>query len=1275
MTLDDIFKTARNKIGGLASGFNTAKTNLATGLSNVGATARNIGREFKQLPTNLSTFEGQQNFTNRFNQASKDLPLSGVFKTVGNYGINRFAAPLAQVPNAAASAHDNLKQVFAPKQTIGQRAGNLANAGINTLRVAGGLTPIDDPLWTGIDFIKGANRADNRGKGLIANLKSGVQSASLEKPTGLGETLFKDPTLQDVGNLVELPLMIASGRVAGKRAAANHPTLKLIKENMDDAIDALKISKLQNSRLYNKNIKPGDVIDDWTMFDKKLQKIAPDLYNDKGLQKLKLEDPKRYFEATRLELMDRMEAINPGLLGLNMRSTRSTKKNAQPTDILSPAQTTTAPQKSARLATQRKGALGLETQPTSPNPLSSEPVPSQVLKSAGKTTQSKLKSSQSPLEPNLSRPTTEASPINVNRLDLDDTQKARVLDTQVKELRDVLGDKEVVRIAQGAGIDTKTHTIDQTARKIAEQLNVRRQVVELENKRTQLLNSGGTEEELAAITRQIAETSRISREQGTDIARQLSARRIIANEINTPMQRVFMLLDKAGVNPDVYVKEATKIDFNNGNQVVDFYRKFAPASTSNWLDLVRYNSMLSSPNTHINNFFSNLQGSVLVAPIEKTITGSLDALKSALTGSKRQYYAGEGMAYAKGYLSSVGKAVENFSNVMKGKNLIANPDYKDIPLTQSGSNWRRVENSLKQPMSLLEAADQLFTALTRGGVNESLNYRASKSGKSIPNADILADAEAAKRLFRSDLGDNQGSNLLNAIDALGNTIQGLKSHKNPIVSTIARFSLPFVRTPTNVLKQGVEYSPLGLGTMWGARNKTEQLSKAIMGSSIGISAAMLLGSDRLTFAEPTGEKQKAAFRAAGMQPYSVKIGDKWLSYSKLHPAIAFNLALVAAVKNAEDTGSLNQSQADTVLKGLSKWMNFFADQSYVKSIGDLVSATKGDVESPARLVGNYAQQLVPYRALMGWVARIVDPYQRKVDPDGSILDKQLQQLATQIPFISKTVPARLGPTGEPIENQNRFINALSPVKVTTENPENKQIFDLLQEQSKLDKTKTKMKKQLQREINQGKATNPFVDEAQAAEEMPTSTIRLDPKQQIELSIAKDKQKLTGEDQTYMNYMIFTDSNGKQKTVDLGRIQNPPTKPEKTGNKELDKQLMSDYKGELTSIKNDITELYKAGKIDKDTAAAALDEIEATYKSASGSGGISQATINKIISQLNQVNNDIAEIMKPTKTKRTSNVSTLEKLLAQSRSQKTTSPTDLNDIFASASKKIRNLRVS
>lgn len=518
---------------------------------------------------------------------------------------------------------------------------------------------------------------------------------------------------------------------------------------------------------------------------------------------------------------------------------------------------------------------------------------------------------------------------------------------------------------------------------------------------------------------------------GTDIGRKLQSFSINADPKEaTAMEQILEGVIKQNKNADEILKAAQGVDFNDPKQAATFYRQFVKPNASEWLDTLRYNSMLSSPNTHINNVFSNFVQSGIVKPLEKTTTGVVDFLAHG-SNSKRTSFVGEGPAYAKAYLSSVRDAAQSFSKVMKGESASTNLDTRNIPLAPGGGFAGGLEKTLSFPMKLLEGMDQYFTTMAKAGEMASLGVKQSK-GVKIAAPELIAKDNALKTLFKGDLGNKDEGYLLNAIDVFTNKVQGLRTSDNPIVSTVSKFTVPFLKTPINIFKQGLEYSPAGLATLPGNANKTEQISKAIIGSSVMAGAATLLGSDRLTWGEPTTTKEKNAFKAAGKQAYSVKIGDNWISYLKLGP-IAFPIAMVAAIDDAEKTSKIDANTSEKILSTVAKFGEFLADQTYAKSIGDMISNAKGGENGWAKIAGNNIQQLIPYRALLGWIERLTDPYQRMADPTGTAIEKQVQLMFAQIPGLADKVPTRKDSFGNPIENKNRVINAFSPLKVTNTN--------------------------------------------------------------------------------------------------------------------------------------------------------------------------------------------------------------------------------------------------
>lgn len=622
---------------------------------------------------------------------------------------------------------------------------------------------------------------------------------------------------------------------------------------------------------------------------------------------------------------------------------------------------------------------------------------------------------------------------NLNKLKISNKAKDAIqgeISNAGKQLNETVGkrlsNREVIDFANRTSqILDDTVTRDATKSKIAANLNLRRKIAEV-------AQSG-------KIDKNFVDLWIKDKAAGEDIARQLQARNIVADPADA--QHIQAMLDsiyKVNKNADEIAKAASGVDFNDAKQVTEFYRKFVKPKAGEWIDLLRYNSMLSSPKTHLVNASSNLQGTSVIAPLEKTVAGGLDYLRSSITGAPRTRYAGEGLAYTKGYLSkeSWSDASKRFADVMRGKSFNYNPDVRNIPLAAKGPG-KAVEKVLSPVTKLLEASDQFFTSLTEGGSKKALEYRAIKSG--VPIADVASRArdEAAYRLFRETGNSSQGT-LLKSIDEVTNKLMALRGSDNAFTSTIAKFTLPFVRTPTNILKQGIEYSPLGLTTLIGSTDKTGQLAKAVIGMASAAGAASLLGQGRLTWAEPTGEAQKTKFRSEGKIPYAIKVGDKWISYSKLHPALAFNFALVSAIDDEVKNKKLSETDANDILNSFAKYGNFIADQSYLKSIGDAIAATKGDADRLGSFFSNYPQQLIPFRALMGWVTKLTDPYQRQVDKNGSLLDKQMQYIMTQIPGLSEKVPTRKDLGGAPLKNQSPLLNALTPLTVSKQTDVSKQ---------------------------------------------------------------------------------------------------------------------------------------------------------------------------------------------------------------------------------------------
>ncbi|MBI5954461.1 MAG: hypothetical protein HY865_22620 [Chloroflexi bacterium] len=727
-------------------------------------------------------------------------------------------------------------------------------------------------------------------------------------------------------------------------------------------------------------------------------------------------------------------------------------------------------------------------------------------------------------------PSIEKGQLNINRLNVKGAGK-KVLQAQEAQVQPtVIGNKEVVAMARTAK-GTSAMTDEQMKRLMAQQLKNRQAVVDLTRQYNEAKKSGASDIELGRIMLDMANQSRTARQGGTFAGRLLQAQNIVADQSASPMQKILALLDNAGVGEEKYLKDAVKVNWDNPAEVVSFYRKYVPPKFGEVLDEIRYSNMLSSPLTHITNVVSNAVQTGIVTPIEKTITGVLDMGKSLLTGSERKYYATAGIDYAGGYVRALPEAIKKAWGVLSGDVVSVRPDYENIPTGSTG-----IMKAYTLPLRALESMDQFFKTLVEGGVTNELQKGPQKlSGIKVAD---MAKKEADYRLFRQAFDPNgelgQGG-VLKMFDKWNSAIANVRRLPG------GKWILPFLQTPTNILKQGVEYSPLGFSTAIGAKNPTEQISKALIGTGVFMGAYQLAQGGLTSWEAPTSEKERELYYAAGMQPYSVKMGDKWVSFSKLGP-LSYPLAMAAALASAEKNNP-DKSKIENVGKSVSGMLGFFGDQSYVRSIGDLVDAIQGGVSIGASALqaegANLAGQMIPYKSFLTWLGRMIDPTYRKASTFGERLSKDL-------PIIGSKLEPYTDINGNPSLRDFPILNSVSPYKVTQE----KQPAAGLLEEYQTKKIEKAVGKRADEEF-----------------------------------LAGDKEK-----QVSGNVYRYIDDNGAVKQIDLS-FPMPEYKP--TGNKTIDKELLSDYKGAITKQKNEIMKALEVGAITEEEAVKYLDKLNSS----------------------------------------------------------------------------------
>lgn len=240
--------------------------------------------------------------------------------------------------------------------------------------------------------------------------------------------------------------------------------------------------------------------------------------------------------------------------------------------------------------------------------------------------------------------------------------------------------------------------------------------------------------------------------------------------------------------------------------------------------------------------------------------------------------------------------------------------------------------------------------------------------------------------------------------------------------------VPFVRTSINVIDYTfAKSSPLGLFS----KSVRESISSgtpegAIMATRIGVGTTVWGGAGLLAFSGditghgPSDPKLRKMWLASH-QPYSVKIGDEWVSYRRLDPfstplSVMADLAQILR-DNADDLQV--QEDGSKVFYGIiAATVSGMTNKTYLNGLVEFMDAIGS--ASPNR-VKNFADGLVSTAVPNALQLANSDPYMRETQ-------RMFDALVNRVPGWSQSLPAKYNVFGEPVTLQpskaHRVLNPL-----------------------------------------------------------------------------------------------------------------------------------------------------------------------------------------------------------------------------------------------------------
>lgn len=494
----------------------------------------------------------------------------------------------------------------------------------------------------------------------------------------------------------------------------------------------------------------------------------------------------------------------------------------------------------------------------------------------------------------------------------------------------------------------------------------------------------------------------------------------------------------------------------------------------------RHFSMLTNPRTHVRNVFGNVVmlplrtakdflaagGEVLFKVNEEQRTKNTSALLRGEKYAELRSFAKSDFAAALDQMKRDKYSPK--TEILKARNVFS--------LKKDGSasfldKWSRLNSTL------LEVEDTVFK---RSAYTSAMTQFLAARG--ITAAQVKADDMSSET--RAVLNEARAYAMNEALKAtyqdactLANIINMDKRASKGVEIAIDAI-IPYAKTPANILKRGIEYSPIGLmrgiGNMVfsvksGKVSATEAIDRMAAGMT-GTAVAglgVLLSSLGLIRGGSKDDKESQQKKNEGYQDYSLIIGDTSYTIDWLAP---FSLPLFAGVEAQRLFASDEDFAIINAMKVIAEPM---LSLSMLDGVNSLFQSAKYSAENEevfdvvAAAAQSYVSQGIP--SIVAALARTADPIRRMTYIDknkklGTKAQQFVQSLQGKIPIAENSKVAFIDRWGNTESNGNllaRFVsNYISPtywkkINTTIVDEEIEKLFEKTKNDSLFPKTAEK----------------------------------------------------------------------------------------------------------------------------------------------------------------------------------------------------------------------------
>ena len=459
------------------------------------------------------------------------------------------------------------------------------------------------------------------------------------------------------------------------------------------------------------------------------------------------------------------------------------------------------------------------------------------------------------------------------------------------------------------------------------------------------------------------------------------------------------------------------------------------AGIKSWMRI----SMLFNAKTQVR----NVAGNAIIAPVN-AFSDLFASMADKVVGAKTGYRT-TGVTniknYVKGFKEGAYQSYNDFRKGINTRNIQGNRF--EITEGKSFNNNTPIGKALNRVDSLLsfmlDAGDRTFY---EAAFTNSINNQLVLNNTTEVTQEMI-DIATQEALSRTWQDNNNYTRFVLSVRKMLNNI-------NVRGYGLGDVLIPFAKTPANLTKAIVDYSPAGVVNVLVKGNQlknaiqtgqftpqmqhefVQSLGKATVGTMLYI-AGYALAKAGIVSGESDDDKDVQNFmkNTLGVNSYSIKIGDMSFTYDWAQP-IAAPLSIMANIvqKDKEDASAL-----ETIVSSLDTAGNILLEQSFMESINTALSNNDGlatgieeaILDLPARAIPTFMKQIVD----------LTDSTQRTSFEYDKPIQSMINSVKAKIPGLSKTLAPSVDTMGREIQRyggKNNIFNVfLNPANVSTEN--------------------------------------------------------------------------------------------------------------------------------------------------------------------------------------------------------------------------------------------------